>query len=40
MIEILQFVFQSFWTWLGTFLIVGSFRLFTIRVEHKEKKKI
>jgi len=38
MIEVLRFTFQSFWTWLGVFLIVGSFRLFTLKIERKEKK--
>jgi len=23
-LEILKFIFSSFWTWLGTFLIVGA----------------
>lgn len=25
MIEVLQFIFSSFWTWLGSLLLVGAF---------------
>lgn len=24
MLEVLQFVFSSFWTWLGTLLLIGA----------------
>ena len=24
MIEVMEFIFSSFWIWLGTFLLVGS----------------
>lgn len=31
--DVLQFVFQDFWHWLGMCLIVSAFRLFSIKVE-------
>ena len=25
MLEVMQFIFSSFWTWLGTVLLIGAF---------------
>lgn len=42
MLEILQFIFSSFWVWLGTFLLVGTIahgigNIFCIRIKRHEK---
>lgn len=42
--EILQFIFRGFWTWLGSFLIIcaifgGIGNLFNFRIYTKKKEK-
>lgn len=27
MLEVLQFIFRDFWTWLGTVLLIGAFSM-------------
>lgn len=44
MLEILKFIFSSFWIWLGTFLLIIAvaelFPLFTINKIVKKSKKV
>lgn len=41
MIEVLEFIFRDFWTWLGTlFLIVAIPMPFRIVINHKSGKKV
>lgn len=41
MIDILHFIFSSFWTWLGTLLLViAASRFSIIRINHEQNQKI
>ena len=31
MLDILEFIFSSFWTWLGTAILIRSIRIISIR---------
>lgn len=38
MLEILQFIFRNFWTWIGTLLLLAvltRFRFFSLNVQQK-----
>ena len=44
MLEVLEFIFRDFWTWLGTLCLIGAFgyalsgfKLFTIHIGKKDK---